>query len=104
MNVKLVYVTAPGRDEAERIAGAVVTERLAACANILDGALSLYRWEGRLCRENESVMILKTCEDRTEALIRRIKELHPYECPCIVVLAADGGHLPFLEWINAETR
>ncbi|NOU36941.1 MAG: divalent-cation tolerance protein CutA [Kiritimatiellaceae bacterium] len=104
MNNKLIYVTAPSREEAERIAEAVVTERLAACANILDGVTSLFHWEGKLCRENEAVLILKTTEEKTAALTARIKELHSYECPCVVVLPIEGGNPAFLEWIQHEVR
>ena len=103
MNTKLVYVTAPSHDEAVRIAETVVTERLAACANILNGILSIFHWEGKLCREDEAVLILKTTEEKTAALTMRIKELHSYECPCVVVLPIEGGNPAFLNWINNQT-
>ena len=102
MSEKLIYVTAPSREEAEKIAEAVVTERLAACANILDGVTSVFHWEGKLCRGNEAVLILKTTEEKTDALTARIKELHSYECPCVVVLPIEGGNPAFLEWIERE--
>ena len=102
MSAKLIYMTTPSRKEAEKIAEAVVTERLAACANILDGVTSVFHWEGKLCRENEAVLILKTTEEKTDALTARIKELHSYECPCIVVLPIEGGNPTFLEWIERE--
>ncbi|HNX53246.1 MAG TPA: divalent-cation tolerance protein CutA [Pontiellaceae bacterium] len=103
MSTKLIYVTAPSRKEAERLAETVVTERLAACANILDGVTSIFHWEGNLCRENEAVLFLKTEEDRTEALIARIRQLHSYECPCITVLPVEGGSPDFLQWVKEET-
>jgi len=102
MSTKLIYVTAPNRKEAEQIAETVVTERLAACANILDGVTSIFHWDGKLCRENEAVLILKTTEEKTAALTARIKELHSYECPCIVILPIDGGNPAFMEWIERE--
>ena len=68
MSAKLIYVTAPSRKEAEKIAEAVVTEWLAACANILDGVTSVFHWEGKLCRENEAVLIFKTTEEKTTPL------------------------------------
>ena len=102
MNAKLIYVTAPSSEEAKKIAEAVVTERLAACANILAGVTSVFHWEGKLCRENEAVLILKTTEEKTDALTARIKELHSYECPCVVVLPIEGGDPAFLEWIKRE--
>lgn len=102
MNTKLIYVTAPSRKEAEKIAETVVTERLAACANVLDGVTSIFHWEGKLCRENETVLILKTTEEKTTALTARIKEIHSYDCPCIVVLPIESGNPAFLEWVARE--
>ena len=100
MNAKLVYVTAPNREEAIRIAEAVVTERLAACANILDGVTSVFHWDGKLCREAEAGLIFKTTEEKTEMLNERIKELHSYDCPWIVTLPIEGGNPAFLEWVR----
>lgn len=99
-----MYVTTANREEAEKIAEAVVTKRLAACANIFDGITSIFQWEGKLCRENEVVMILKTTEEKTAALIAQILELHSYECPCIVVLPIEGGNPAFLEWMGSGTE
>jgi periplasmic divalent cation tolerance protein len=103
MKTKLIYVTTNSREEAERIAETVVTERLAACANIFGGVTSVYRWEDRLCRETEAVLILKTREDRIVRLMERIKDLHSYDCPCIVALPIEQGYAPFLEWLENET-
>jgi len=102
MKMKLIYVTTASADEARRIAETVVTERLAACANILGGVTSIFHWEGKLCRENEAVLILKTTEEKTAALTARIKELHSYDCPCIVVLPIESGNPAFLEWLTRE--
>ena len=102
MKTKLIYVTTASRAEAERIAETVVTEHLAACANILDGVTSVFHWDGKLCRESEAVLILKTTADKADALTARIKELHSYECPCIVVLPIEGGNPAFLEWLHLE--
>jgi len=104
MSVKLIYVTAPSRPEAEKIAEAVVTEKLAACANISDGVTSIFEWEGKLCHENEAVLILKTTEEQVEALTKRIKQLHSYDCPCIVTLPIESGNPDFLNWISEAIR
>lgn len=104
MSAKLIYVTAPSREEAEKIATAVVTEKLAACANILGGVTSIFHWDDKLCRENETILILKTTTERISELIVRIKQLHSYECPCIAVLPIEGGSPAFLNWIEQETR
>lgn len=98
-----VYFTAPDREEARRMAGIVVRERLAACANILDNALSLYWWEGEVREAPEAVCIFKTTAERYPELEKRLAGLHPYEVPCIVALPLAGGFAPFLRWIGAES-
>lgn len=102
MSIKLVYVTAPNRNEAEQIAETVVAERMAACANILDGVTSVFHWDGKLCRENEAVLILKTTGEQVAALTGRIRALHSYECPCIAVLPVESGNPAFLDWVAGE--
>lgn len=100
---RMVYVTAPGHDVAVALAEAVVGERLAACANILGPITSVYWWDGKLNRDGEVAMILKTTASHIPALTARIRQLHPYECPCIVAISLDGGNPDFLAWIAAET-
>jgi periplasmic divalent cation tolerance protein len=104
MAVLFVYATAGDTAEARRIARAVVEERLAACANILDGMRSVYWWEGKVQEGSEAVLILKTTEDRLAALLARVKALHSYDCPCIEALPVVAGHQPFLDWVLRETQ
>ena len=101
--LQMVYVTAPNRDEALIIAKAVVGERLAACANILDRVSSIYWWEDALQEDTESVLILKTRRDLVMKLTVRIKALHSYDCPCVVALMIDDGNTDYLNWIINET-
>jgi len=98
-----VYATAADAAEAERIGRAAVSERLAACANVLPAMRSVYWWNGRLEEGSEAVLILKTTRTRLDALVARIKALHSYECPCIEALEIAGGNLDFLAWIARET-
>ncbi len=100
---RFIYVTTADEAEAERIALAVVGERLAACANILPGMRSVYWWEGRLEQGREAVLVLKTQGELAPALAARIKALHSYAVPCIVELPIEGGNPDFLAWIAAET-
>ncbi len=103
MDTLFVYVTAKDGDEARRIAKTVVGERLAACANLLGGMESIYWWQGKVCEDNEVALVLKTSAERKPELIVRIKELHSYDCPCIVCLPIADGNRDFLNWIAAET-
>jgi periplasmic divalent cation tolerance protein len=102
-DIRLVYVTVPSREEADTIALAVVEERLAACVNILGHIHSVYHWQGKIERSDEVAMILKTQQALQERLTLRIRELHSYECPAIVVLPVLGGNADFLDWVYAET-
>ena len=103
MDIKLIYCTTGSVEEARGIAEKVVQERLAACANILPAMQSVCQWEGRLQQSEESVLLLKTPAGRVEALIGRVRELHTYDCPCIIVLPVEQGSAPFLDWIRSET-
>ena len=101
--VCFVYVTVQDADEAGRIAYAVVNEKLAACANILPGMTSVYRWQGKMEAVSEAVLILKTQDSLFQKLEARIKELHSYDVPCIVALPIGQGAQEFLDWIGTET-
>jgi periplasmic divalent cation tolerance protein len=102
MTRQFVYMTAGSLEEARRIGELLVADRLAACVNIIDGMHSIYRWEGKLQKDRETVMIAKTTRERLPALMEAVKANHSYDCPCIVSLDIDGGHPEFLEWISTE--
>ncbi len=103
MSYSLVYVTAKDRGRALTIARALVAERLVACANVIDGAVSVYRWEGKVQEESEAIMVAKTIAAKMPQVIARVKELHGYDCPCVVSLPIADGNPAFLDWITAET-
>jgi periplasmic divalent cation tolerance protein len=100
----LVYVTAPSEAEAETIARNLVEARFAASANVIPGARSFYWWQGKLEQARETVLILKTRRALAEAVVERVKALHSYECPGIVVLPIKGGNAAYLDWIRTEAR
>jgi len=97
-------MTAGSKDEAEKIGKELVTSRLAACVNILDNMNSFYLWQGKIQDAAEVVMIAKTTEDRIPELIKKVKSIHSYDCPCIVSLPVSGGYQPFLDWIAKEVN
>ena len=99
----LVYVTASDVEEAQEIGRALVKARLAACANVFPEMVPIFRWEGEIGEGAESAVILKTTEDRVDALIQAVEEMHSYDCPCAVVLPIVGGSRAFLDWISQET-
>jgi periplasmic divalent cation tolerance protein len=99
MNACFIYMTAGTTEEAQAIGKALVEENLAACVNIMDGMQSIYRWEGQVCEAQEVVLIAKTRSDQVGPLIDRVKELHAYECPCVLALPILEGNPAYLEWI-----
>jgi len=102
--VRAVLTTAPNAEVGGLIARTLVEERLAACVNVIPGVRSIYRWEGDIQDDPEVVLIVKTRADRYEALAARIKDLHPYDVPEVLVLPAVGGSSSYLAWITAETK
>jgi periplasmic divalent cation tolerance protein len=99
----LVYTTWPDLASAELAASSLLEARLAACLNILPGMTSLYRWEGRIERSNEVVMLIKTRSELTAACIAHVCQHHPYANPAALVLAIPDGAAAFVAWIQAAT-
>lgn len=103
MSQTLIYVTAGSREEALGIGRALVESRLAACANVLAGTRSVYWWEGKVSEDDEVSLLLKTRDDLVGRLVDKVKEIHSYDCPCVVAVPITGGNRAFLDWIDAET-
>ncbi|MCW5772979.1 MAG: divalent-cation tolerance protein CutA [Rhodospirillaceae bacterium] len=103
MAVRMIYVTTGTEAEARSIGEALVSERLAACANILAPMASIYRWQGAIQRETEAVLILKTRAELVERVVARVRALHTYTVPCVVSLPIEAGNPDFLQWIDDET-
>jgi periplasmic divalent cation tolerance protein len=87
-------------EDADRIARALVERRLAACVNILPGAISVYSWKGAVETEAELLLVIKTRQDRLEELRRALVEMHPYEVPELVAMDVVAGHPPYLQWVG----
>jgi periplasmic divalent cation tolerance protein len=98
----LVLCSCPDGEVAARLAEALVEARLAACVNRVAGAVSCYRWEGRVQQDSEALLIIKTTAERLAALTARIRELHPYELPEVVAVPVVGGLEDYLEWVRAS--
>lgn len=100
----LVYMTVGTREEAMKIAGVVVQERLAACANVFPQVTSIYEWNGKMQQDEETVVILKTHASRISWLTDRLIQLHSYDCPCVVSVPISAGNGAYLEWVFDQTR
>ena len=99
----VVFVTAPGAEDAARIGRALVEEGLCACANVVGPIRSIYRWQGEVKDEPEVLLMLKTRGALFERLETRVRELHTYEVPEIVALPIAAGSDPYLRWIDDAT-
>lgn len=100
----LLYITTKDKPEALAIAQTLLAEKRIACANILPDITSVYEWEGRMQKENEVVLIAKTSPAAKTGTIRRISELHSYDCPCIIAFDSCDAHAPFAKWIFSQVR
>ena len=103
MSAMIVLTNAPDRAVAEKIARALVEQKLAACVNILAPCSSVYRWQGNVETAAEVPLLIKTRADIYAEVETAIKSLHPYELPEIVAVPVAHGSSEYLEWINAAT-
>ncbi len=102
-DVRVVLITAPSADVAEKLVRALVEEGLAACGNVVPGVTSIYRWRGAIHTDAEVLVVLKTTAARVGALLERAPVLHPYEVPEVLVLTVESGHAPYVAWVHAST-
>ncbi len=100
MEAVVLLVTVPDMEMAETIVSALLERRLIACANIVPGVLSHYRWKGKLCRDQEVILILKSLRSMLEAVEKTVKEFHSYETPEILALDVAGGSREYLNWLR----
>lgn len=100
---RLVVLSTVGRaEDAERIGRALVERGLAACVNVLPAVTSIYRWKGKVERDEERLLLIKTRAERFPALKQALVSLHPYEVPEVLALSIADGHGPYLDWLDAS--
>lgn len=101
MSARVVLVTAP-RGKAGSLAKGLVAARLAACVNVVPGVVSHYRWEGKLHKDKEALLIVKTRASKLKAVVRWVRAHHPYTVPEVLALPTAGGSKPYLAWLRAS--
>jgi periplasmic divalent cation tolerance protein len=99
----LIYSTFPSTEAAELVGTHLVEQRLAACVNVLAPMTSIYHWEGKVVRDNEAVMIIKTRTSSAEAVIAAVKSRHAYTNPALVVIPLEGGSTDYIAWLLEAT-
>lgn len=98
---RITYITTPV-EVAEQIASTLVEEELAVCANIIDHVKSFYRWEGHVEQATEALIIIKAPADKTDELIEKIREIHPYEVPEVLSVDIVAGNPDYLDWLSGK--
>jgi len=103
MSIRMIYITVGSADEARALGRALVHERLAASANVIEGATSFFWWQGELQEASEAVLVAKTKSALVPRVIARVKALHSYDCPCVLSLPVEDGNPDYLDWVAKET-
>ena len=99
-SARIVLTTAADAEEAGRLGRTLIEERLAACATIAPAVHSIYRWQGEIESSTESLLLLKTSQEKLPALETRLRELHSYKTPELLVIAAESGSSDYLSWLQ----
>jgi periplasmic divalent cation tolerance protein len=98
------YMTAENREEAEKIAKELISNKLAACVNIIGEINSFYEWEGKVENNRETAFIAKTSKEKSSELIDFVKRNHSYDTPCILSFKTETGNPEFLSWISESVN
>ena len=104
MEYIVILITCSSADEAEKISSSLLDKKLIACANIVPGIRSLFRWQGEMCSENEVLLILKTTADKFDLILTTVQDQHSYDTPEVIALPIIKGSEKYLKWISDETR
>ena len=98
-----MFSTFPSPEKAAEVARTLVSESLCACVNLVPAVRSIYRWQGAISDDSETLAVIKTTRERFDAMKARLVELHPYEIAEVIAMPVEAGHAPYLAWIESET-
>lgn len=104
MEYVIVYITAKDMEEAKKIQDVLVSEKLAACVNIIPEIKSCYWWKGKKENDNEVALIAKTKADLIAKITKRVKEIHSYDVPCVIAMPIVDGNPDFLKWVGESVQ
>ena len=102
MSEILIVCTTDTLESAHKISYALVEGHIAACVNIVPGIRSIYRWEGKICDDEEILLLIKSSTEKFEAVRDRIRQLHSYETPEIIALPITAGDRNYLTWLRSS--
>lgn len=100
MNNYIFIVTVPNLEEGKKIAKVLVESKIAACVNIIQDIMSIYRWKGTIEKDTEHLLLIKTNERNSDLLVNKIKEIHSYDTPECIGFKIVKGSEKYLKWIN----
>ncbi len=100
----VIFITCANKKQASIIASRLIKKKVAACVNIVKTIESVFRWENKVDRANEALLIVKSKKSRLSGIIKLIKSLHSYQVPEIIALPIIGGYKPYLDWIDDSLR
>jgi periplasmic divalent cation tolerance protein len=100
----IVYTTFPNEEDARKLGGELVEERLAACVNIFPGMVSIYRWQDNIETAHEAAMIIKTRKSLKDEVFAAVASRHPYSVPALLMFEPSQVAAPYNEWLFAQTR
>ena len=103
-DIRLVHCTFPTAEEAALVAQDLVSSKLAACVSVSQPVLSVYQWEGKLCRESEVQATFKTTHTALKALYARVLQLHSYDCPELVAVPVVSASDDYLKWVKDQVE
>lgn len=95
----VALITVPG-DQADTVSSALIESRVAACVNVIPGLTSVYRWKGEVCRDAETLLVVKTTRQNRQAVADVLTEHHPYEEPELIFLPIKSGSRSYLTWLG----
>lgn len=103
MNI-VVLITAKNKREANKISKSLLDDKLIACANVIDGIDSLFWWKGKVCREKEVLLVIKSTKSKFKKIVSAVKNIHSYDVPEIIALPIIDGNPDYLKWIKDSTK
>ena len=104
MSEILVLCTVDSMEQGEQIAAALVEAGEAACVNIISGVRSIYIWQGKLCREAELLLVIKSVAEKFEAMRARIRQMHTYQTPEVIAVPITAGDADYLKWLRESVN
>jgi periplasmic divalent cation tolerance protein len=99
-DIRIVFITTTSLESSRQIVKILLSEKLAACCTIIQNAISIFAWEGNLNERNEIMVMIKTTQDKLEAVEKRISELHSDEVPEIISVTVDSGSSNYMSWLR----